>query len=50
MPKKSKKYQFNTTVTAKSITFKCENTEELNEFLKYVGINLKYDFIEGEEE
>ena len=45
-----KKYQFNTTVTAKSITFKCDNTEELNEFLKYVGINLKYDFIEGEEE
>ena len=45
-----KKYQFNTTVTAKSITFKCDNTEELNEFLKYVGINLKYDFIKGEEE
>lgn len=45
----SDKYKLLTTVSAKSITFKCCDTEELNSLLAHFGIDMVYDFKEGEE-
>ena len=45
----SKNYKLLTSVTSKSITFKCTDTEELNELLAHFGIDMKYDYHEEEE-
>lgn len=45
----AKKYKLLTTVSAKSITFKCCDTEELNELLAHFGIDMQYDYKEDEE-
>ena len=44
----AKKYKFLTTVSAKSITFKCCDTEELNDLLAHFGIDMSYDYKEEE--
>lgn len=40
----AEKYQFKTKVTPKTITFKCDDTDELNELLAHFGIDMVYDF------
>lgn len=45
----AKDYHFLTSVTAKSITFKCTNTDELNELLAHFGIDMTYDFQDEKE-
>lgn len=40
----AKKYKFLTTVSAKSITFKCCDTEELNNLLAHFGIDMEYSY------
>lgn len=45
----AKKYKFLTTVSAKSITFKCCDTEELNDLLAHFGIDMQYDYKEDVE-
>lgn len=40
----AKKYNFLTTVSAKSITFKCCDTDELNSLLAQLGIEMEYNY------
>lgn len=38
------KYNFDTKISQKSITFNCESTEELNDLLSHFGIDMTYDY------